>query len=128
MKSRMTGIIVAILLAAFGASAQNRFLVLEGGTLIDGTGRNPVPDAVVVVEGPRITAVGTRGQLTYPPGATIVKLEGKTILPGLSDGHVHLRDYQLPMLLPYGVTTIADIHIRILCPSSAASRSCRATA
>ncbi len=101
--------VLLVLLGAFGA-AQDRTLVLEGATLIDGTGRSPVPDAVVVVEGTRIKAVGTSGQLSYPPGATVIRLEGRTILPGLIDGHVHLREYQLPMFLPYGVTTIADIH------------------
>ena len=65
---------------------------------------------MVVVEGTRITAVGARGRISYPPGARIIKLDGRTILPGLIDGHVHLRDYQVPLFLPYGVTTIADIH------------------
>ena len=100
--------IVAALVAATKPAAQERMLVLEGGTLIDGTGRAPVGDAVVLVQGTRITAVGTRGQLTYPANATVVRLDGRTILPGLIDGHVHLRDWQLPMFLPYGVTTIAD--------------------
>ena len=40
----------------------------------------------------------------------MIRLEGRTILPGLIDGHVHLRDYQVPMFLPWGITTIADIH------------------
>ena len=48
--------------------------------------------------------------MTFPPNANVISLNGRTILPGLIDGHVHLRDYQLPMFLPYGVTTIADIH------------------
>ncbi|HKT80347.1 MAG TPA: amidohydrolase family protein [Vicinamibacterales bacterium] len=109
MKSSIAGLIACFYMAASG-SAQNPTLVLEGGTLIDGTGRNPVANAVVVVEGSRIKAVGTRGQLSYPPGANVIRLEGRTILPGLIDGHVHLRDYQIPMFLPYGVTTIADIH------------------
>jgi imidazolonepropionase-like amidohydrolase len=85
-------------------------LVLEGGTLIDGTGRSPVADAVVVVEGGRIKAVGVRGQVSYPANVNVIRLDGRTILPGLIDGHVHLREYQLPMFLPYGITTIADIH------------------
>jgi imidazolonepropionase-like amidohydrolase len=109
MKSYVGGMVVAVLLGASVAS-QDRILVLEGGTLIDGTGRNPIANAVVVVEGTRIKAVGTRGQVSYPASATVLKLDGRTILPGLIDGHVHLRDYQLPMFLPYGVTTIADIH------------------
>jgi len=101
--------LVAVWLGTSAAS-QERILVLEGGTLIDGTGRSPIADAVVVVEGARIKAVGTRGQVQYPPSATVVRLNGRTILPGLIDGHVHLRDYQPPMFLPFGVTTIADIH------------------
>jgi imidazolonepropionase-like amidohydrolase len=54
--------------------------------------------------------VGAKGQVSYPPNATVINLNGRTILPGLIDGHVHLKEYQLPMFMPYGVTTIADIH------------------
>lgn len=89
---------------------QERPLVLEGGTLIDGTGRTPITNAVIVVDGTRIKTVGVKGQVTYPTNANVIRLDGRTILPGLIDGHVHLRDYQVPMFLPYGVTTIADIH------------------
>src|SRR5688572_19380358 len=110
MRGRIGVAIVCAALAAGRPAAQARLLVLEGGTLIDGTGRNPVPDAVVVVEGDRIRAVGARGQVAYPSNARVVRLEGRTILPGLIDGHVHLRDYQVPMFLPWGITTIADIH------------------
>ena len=110
MKAWIGAAIIGIAVAASGVLAQQKVLVLEGGTLIDGTGRAPIANAVVVVEGTRIKSVGTRGQVTYPTGATVIRLDGRTILPGLIDGHVHLRDYQIPMFLPYGVTTIADIH------------------
>ena len=110
MKSRIGLLLVAVLVAVSGPAAQNRVLVLEGGTLIDGTGKPPLADAVIVTSGGRITAVGTRGQVSYLSGATVLRLNGRTIMPGLIDGHVHLRDYQVPMFLPYGVTTIADIH------------------
>jgi imidazolonepropionase-like amidohydrolase len=110
MKSWVGALILAVWLGVAGTAAQDRVLVLEGGTLIDGTGRNPVADSVIVVERMRIKAVGRRGQISYPPSATVIRLGGRTILPGLIDGHVHLREYQLPMFLPYGVTTIADIH------------------
>lgn len=102
--------VVAVLTGLFDAAAQTRVLVLEGGTLIDGTGRPPVDDTAIVVEGDRIKTVGVRGRVSYPSGADVIRLEGRTILPGLIDGHVHLRDYQVPMFLPFGVTTIADIH------------------
>jgi imidazolonepropionase-like amidohydrolase len=110
MKLRISAVVVAIMLAVSGGGAQQRTLVLEGATLIDGTGKPPLPDAVVVVEGMRIKAVGARGQVSYPATAQVIRLTGRTLLPGLIDGHVHLREYQLPMFLPYGVTTIADIH------------------
>ena len=110
MRASVGAAVVAISLGAPGALAQDRALVLEGGTLIDGTGRAPLADAVVVVEGSRITAVGTRGSLAYPAGAEVIRLAGRTILPGLIDGHLHLRAHQVPMFLPYGVITIADIH------------------
>src|SRR5262245_60833168 len=110
MKPRIGRVIVAFTLGASALVAQDRVLVLEGGTLIDGTGRAPIADAVIVVVGTRIKTVGTRAQITNPAGATVIQLRGRTILPGLIDGHVHLRDYQVPMFLPYGVTTIADIH------------------
>ena len=110
MRLGLSVLIVGLFLALSEPAAQQRVLVLEGGTLIDGTGRPPVSDAVVLVEGSRINAVGTRGQVKYPSNATVITLNGRTILPGLIDGHVHLRDWQVPMFLPYGVTTIADIH------------------
>jgi len=110
MKSWTAVSLVVVLVGTIGLIAQQRPLVLEGGTLIDGTGKAPVANAVIVVEGSRIKTVGVRGQVPYPANANVIRLDGRTILPGLIDGHVHLRDYQVPMFLPYGVTTIADIH------------------
>ncbi len=111
MKSRIGWMVLtAALLGPFPAWAQNQTLVLEGGTLIDGTGRTPVSDAVIVIEGSRIKAVGSRGQVSYPPAATVIRTDGRTILPGLVDSHVHIRDYMPPMFLRYGVTTVADTH------------------
>jgi imidazolonepropionase-like amidohydrolase len=101
---------VVAALAAGVATAQQATLVLEGGTLIDGTGRPPVANAVVIVEGTRIKTIGTKGRVSYPASATVIHLDGRTILPGLIDGHVHLQDWEVPMFLPYGITTIADLH------------------
>ena len=108
MWSRIGGLIVAVLLGTSAVTAQQRVLVLEGGTLIDGTGRSPIADAVVVVDGSRIKAVGTRGQVSYPTNATVIRLSGRTILPGLIDGHLHFQEYEMPMFLPYGVFASDD--------------------
>ena len=90
------------------AWGQNNVLVIEGGTLIDGTGRAPVPDSVVVIEGSRIRSVGTRGSVPYPAGAQVIRAEGKTVLPGLIDAHVHFLDFMPQLFLHYGVTTVYD--------------------
>src|SRR5205085_11133965 len=48
-----------------------------------------VDDGVIVIDGNRIRAVGPRASMTIPAGARIVDVAGKTIIPGLIDGHAH---------------------------------------
>ena len=82
---------VCLLLAAWsaGATAQE-VTVVTGGTLIDGTGAAPVSDAVIIVEGSKIVAVGPRGTVRIPPGAREMNIAGKFVIPGLMDANVHL--------------------------------------
>jgi hypothetical protein len=47
----------------------NKVPAVQGGTLIDGTGRPPVENAVVVIEGGRFKAVGKQGQVPVPADA-----------------------------------------------------------
>lgn len=83
--------IAAALLAALAvAPVQARTLALVGGTLVDGTLREPIADSVVIVRDERIVAVGSQGELAIPADAEIVSTEGMTVLPGLWDMHVHL--------------------------------------
>ena len=65
--------------------------VFTGATLIDGTGRTPLKNATLIVEGERIKAVseGTRGA-GVPANVNVVDLRGKTIIPGLISAHSHL--------------------------------------
>jgi len=62
--------------------------VFTGATIIDGTGANPVEDASIIVEGDRIKEVG-KG-LDAPRDAEVIDVEGRTLMPGLIDSHVHL--------------------------------------
>jgi imidazolonepropionase-like amidohydrolase len=66
---------------------------LTGATLIDGTGAAPQRGMTVVVEGRAIAAVGPDGATAVPDGATRYDLAGRTLMPGLIDGHVHLLAY-----------------------------------
>lgn len=60
-------------------------LVLHNGLVVTATGSEPIPNGAVVVENGLITVVGPEAELTFPEGATIVDVEGRTILPGLID-------------------------------------------
>jgi imidazolonepropionase-like amidohydrolase len=84
-------------------------LAFKGGTLIDGTGRAPIANAVVVIDGDRIVAVGPAKKVRIPQDATVVDAKGKTILPGLWDMHAHFEQVEWgPIYLAAGVTTVRD--------------------
>ena len=87
---RPAGLLLALVLPFQSLTAQQPqpITVIRAGTLIDGTGGAPVRNAVIVVQGERITAVGPG--LAIPKGATVVDLSGETVLPGFIDAHVHL--------------------------------------
>ncbi|MDQ3802306.1 MAG: amidohydrolase family protein [Acidobacteriota bacterium] len=64
--------------------------VLRAARLIDGTGRPPVANAVVVVTDDRVTAVGPASAVTVPAGAKVIDLGDATLLPGFIDAHTHI--------------------------------------
>jgi imidazolonepropionase-like amidohydrolase len=105
-------------LALFGAGeAAAQTTALIGATIIDGTGRDPVPDGVVIVRGDRLVCVGTRAQCPVAGGAQRVDLAGRFVTPGLVDAHVHFSQtgwvdgrpdgLGAPELYPYGRTALA---------------------
>ncbi|HXK61417.1 MAG TPA: amidohydrolase family protein [Acidobacteriota bacterium] len=87
-------------------------LVIRNGRIVDGTG-NSWFRGDIAVKGDRIVAVGTTEQIRRlaAPGSKIINLNGKTVLPGLIDSHVHPVsasmyefDHQVPEM-----ETIADV-------------------
>ena len=84
-------------------------IVIRGGTLIDGTGGPPLPNAVVVIRGNRIETVSRNGQASYPAGARVLEADGKFIVPGLMDAHCHYQDWMPELMLNYGVTSVFEI-------------------
>jgi imidazolonepropionase-like amidohydrolase len=82
---------LAICLAAV-CSAQTAPLqhpvVLHAARMLDVANGKIVAPAEVLIEGERITAVGT--SVTHPTGAQIIDLGDTTLMPGLIDAHVHL--------------------------------------
>ena len=75
--------------------AQPRLLI-RNGTLIDGSGCDPVPNTLVVVQGNRITHVGPADSSIRPesPDDTVLDATGKFIVPGLIDAHCHISLHQ----------------------------------
>src|SRR5262245_2173157 len=106
-KSFAAALLGAAAFFAHGAQAQN--LVVQGGTLIDGTGGAPIENAVIVIEGNRFRAVGRRGEVAIPPGAHIIDVSGKTVLPGFIDGHCHWESFWGEVYLHLGITTCVQI-------------------
>lgn len=82
---------------------------LVGATLIDGRGGPPVEDVVIVIRGDRIAAVGDRRTVEIDPNATVVHLDGRFVLPGLIDVHVHYFEWMGDLFLVHGVTTVKDV-------------------
>ncbi|HKV13293.1 MAG TPA: amidohydrolase family protein [Thermoanaerobaculia bacterium] len=62
---------------------------LVGATLVDGTGRPPVPNAVVLLRDGKIECAGPRSDCPVPEGIGITDLAGQWITPGIVDAHVH---------------------------------------
>ena len=65
-------------------------IALVGGTMIDGTGRDPVNNSVLITDGKCISKVGTTETVKIPEGCEVIDIRGKTVMPGLIDMHVHL--------------------------------------
>src|SRR6267142_2405484 len=90
-----------------GSRASN--IALVGGTLVDGTGKAAIPDAVVLVKDGRIVKAGASNEVQIPKNAQIIDARGKTILPGLWDMHAHFEQVEWgPIYLAAGVTTVRD--------------------
>ena len=87
------------------------FLVVQGGKLIDGTGRAPIENSAIVIESGRFQAVGKSGEVAVPRGAQVIDAKGKTVLPGFIDGHGHLEDFHGELYLHLGITTCANIEL-----------------
>jgi len=99
-------------------------IVLEGATVIDGTGGLPKPNTTIVINESRIACLSSSAEsnhdLNFSASTNVINLTGKYIIPGLLDMHAHVAnvrknsynqnesEYMLRMLLAHGVTTIRN--------------------
>ena len=64
--------------------------VIEGATVIDGVSDAPIRDAILVIDGERISRIGRRGSFQPPENAQVIRMPGKTIIPGMFNLHGHV--------------------------------------
>jgi imidazolonepropionase-like amidohydrolase len=100
------------------------FVVFVGATIIDGTGAEPIHDAVLVTHQGRIVDVGNKAEVNIPEGALVNDVSGKTIMPGIINGHGHVGEVKgiaggnysrdnvvdnLSIYARYGITTVVSL-------------------
>ncbi|HZQ95091.1 MAG TPA: amidohydrolase family protein [Candidatus Sulfotelmatobacter sp.] len=102
-------------------AAEIKAIAIVHARLIDGMGGTPVENATVIVRGKTIEYAGPASGMSVPKDAQVIDAEGKSVMPGLADLHVHLQGgwdgtsvdllgYQryLNAMLYSGVTTLLD--------------------
>ena len=132
MRRTLLVLSVVILLSAFLGTrifSQTRStgaqLAIVGATIHTSPTEEPIRNGVVVVEAGKIAAVGRRGSVRVPQGATVIDATGSTMTAGFWNSHVHFlermwmdpakipaadltRQFQM-MLTQYGFTSVFDI-------------------
>src|SRR5262245_50840637 len=122
MKPRIVLTLLSIILlfsvtSLIKTSAQTRKqIAIKCGRLIDGKADKAIDNAVILIEGEKITAAGSN--LSIPAGAEVIDLSRATVLPGLIDNHTHV--------LLQGDITAADYDEQLL-KESIPYRAIRAT-
>jgi N-acyl-D-amino-acid deacylase len=86
-------------------------IVILGATLIDGSGRAPLRDSAIVLQGDSIVAVGRRGHVKIPTGARVIDGRGLVVAPGFIDAHNHsdrgfTDDPSAASQVSQGITTV----------------------
>ncbi len=96
------------------ADSINKPSAVLHGKLIDGTGADPVEDSAVIIRDDRIEAVGRAAEIEVPEDAQVIDATGKTVMPGLIEGHAHVggdakAQKLLRLSLQRGITTVCSV-------------------
>jgi hypothetical protein len=107
--------LAGLVFISLGLSTQAETVALVGGTVVDvsnfGRSDSDLQGAVVLIEGERITAVGSEDVVKIPKEAEIIDIRGKYVLPGLIDGYAALDNQSYANAYLYmGVTSIVGCY------------------
>ena len=113
MKLRVVLLLILTILLLLAQAKPNRTqasIVFTHATVIDVTGSPPKRDTTVVITGDRISAIGDSASISLPGDAQVVDANGKFLIPGLWDMHVHwyARD-SLTLFIANGVTGVRQM-------------------
>ena len=100
--------LVASILHAQARRAPQPRLAIVNVAVIDATGSPVQHHKTVLIAGGRIDAI-VEAKAPLPKGSRIIRGDGRFLLPGLWDLHVHLTERDLPILVAYGVTSVRDM-------------------
>jgi imidazolonepropionase-like amidohydrolase len=101
---------ISLIAAASAAGQATPPRAFTGLTLIDGTDRPPVANAIIVVQDGRVVGAGPAASVTVPANAERISLAGKTVIPGLINAHGHVNTARdLLTYAAYGVTTVFSL-------------------
>lgn len=86
-------------------------LALTHCSVIDGTGAPMLADGTVLISNGKIEAIGKYGDVNIPKGYAKLNLQGKYVLPGFINAHVHSSydESNFQSWLKGGVTTVRDL-------------------
>jgi len=88
-----TCILLALSASALAAEDASKTQVIYAGAMVDVETGKVLQDRVIVVEDGLISAIGSKAtidEIDLPEDAALIDLSDMTVLPGLSDSHVHL--------------------------------------
>lgn len=94
-----------------GTAASVSALALIGVNVIPMDRESVLRGQTVLVRDGRIAALGPAANIAIPPDAVRIEAQGRFLLPGFTDAHVHLTSpTELPLYLANGVTTVLNLH------------------
>ncbi len=112
-------LLTLFVVTSFSSAEPSSQLAITHVTVIDATGRAPQADQTVLIDGGRITAVGSTATIKVPKTARTIDASGKFLVPGFWDMHVHLaginadptwsKQVLLPLLLANGIIGVRDM-------------------
>lgn len=100
------------------------YVAFTGATLIDGVGGEPIREGVLLVLNGRVASIGKKDEINIPEGAIIHDVTGRTIVPGIINGHGHVGETKgiegghyskeniidnLSLYARYGITTVISL-------------------